>query len=291
MDAIAAVLRRHWGLADFTLSPLDGGMNSYTWLVETGTASFVAKRVSPGSLPALLGGCEVAARLADAGLVTGRPVPTCDDELVATDPAVALLEYVPGRELEGEDDDEQGWMAQTLARLHVECRPTGAATAAGFYDWLTPDAPGVASYPWLPTAIRTVRQETDRLAVSWSLLHTDPTPEAFRRDDARGVTGLIDWTGAQPGPVLYDVASAVMYLGGPVHAATFLDTYRRHGPVTADELGELDTFRRFRWAVQAAYFAGRLATGDLTGVTDRSDNERGLAHARAGLAGLGVDVG
>ena len=49
-----------------------------------------------------------------------------------------------------------------------------------------------------------------------------------------------------PGPVLYDVASAVMYLGGPDDAAAFLAAYRTHGPLSADELQLLDAFRRFR---------------------------------------------
>ena len=43
-----------------------------------------------------------------------------------------------------------------------------------------------------------------------------PTPRRRRSSTtlSTGVTGLIDWAGACPGPLLYDVASAVMYLGG-----------------------------------------------------------------------------
>ena len=87
---------------------------------------------------------------------------------------------------------------------------------------------------------------------------------------------------------MYDVASAVMYLGGPDRATAFLSTYRTHGPLETDELQLLDAFRRFRWVVQAAYFAWRLAVGDLTGVADQADNEKGLDDARRGLAALGV---
>src|SRR3546814_1110451 len=54
--------------------------------------------------------------------------------------------------------------------------------------------------------------------------------------DRTGVTGLIDWTGARRGPVLYDVASAVMYLGGPDSAAAFRMAYRTLGPLGDDEL-------------------------------------------------------
>jgi len=135
-----------------------------------------------------------------------------------------------------------------------------------------------------------VRAETDPLPVTWSVLHTDPSPEAFVHDDRTGVTGLIDWSGAKRGPVLYDVASAVMYLDGPVSAATFLGTYRTHGPLGDEEMLSLDAFRRFRWAVQGAYFAWRLSVRDLTGIADDAGNEKGLNDARRGLAGLGLDT-
>jgi Ser/Thr protein kinase RdoA (MazF antagonist) len=101
------------------------------------------------------------------------------------------------------------------------------------------------------------------------MLHTDPAPEAFVHDDRTGVTGLIDWSGAKRGPVLYDVASAVMYLNGPVNATAFLTTYRELSPLGDEEMGSLDAFRRFRWAVQGAYFDWRLSFADLTGMRMR----------------------
>ena len=109
-------------------------------------------------------------------------------------------------------------------------------------------------------------------------------------DDSTGVTGLIDWAGAKRGPVLYDVASTVMYLGGPERAAAFLSTYRTHGPLAAEEMQQLDAFRRFREAVQGAYFAWRLAANDLTGGIDQAENEKGLNDARRRLAALGLDT-
>ena len=136
-----------------------------------------------------------------------------------------------------------------------------------------------------------MRDETDPLDLTWSVLHTDPAPEAFVRDDEAGVTGLIDWTGARRGPVLYDVASAVMYLGGTDHAAAFLRAYASRGPVEAQELRHLDALRRFREVVQGVYFAGRLATDDLTGGIDPAENEQGLADARRRLGALGPHAG
>jgi homoserine kinase type II len=138
--------------------------------------------------------------------------------------------------------------------------------------------------------VEAVRRETDPLDLTWSVLHTDPAPEAFLHDDATGVTGLVDWTGARRGPVLYDVASTVMYLGGREHAAAFLATYRAQGPLGNDELRHLDAFRRFREAVQGTYFARRLAAHDLTGGIDQAENEKGLHDARRRLGALGLDT-
>lgn len=292
MTDIVELLRRFWGIRDAVVQPLGGGMNSETWLVRHQGSAFVAKRVPQSTVAALASGCEIARALAQGGFVTGPPVPTCDGRLVLTEHAVTLLEHVPGRELEGESEEEQRWIASTLAGVHAAGGPVVESGSATFQAaWLSPELPGVEDHHWLAPAIEAVRAETDPLVVTWSMLHTDPAPEAFVRDDSTGLTGLIDWAGAQRGPVLYDVASAVMYLGGTERAAAFLATYRTDGPLEADEVQLLDAFRRFRWAVQAAYFAWRLAAHDLTGGVEQSDNHKGLEDARRGLAGLGLHVG
>jgi Ser/Thr protein kinase RdoA (MazF antagonist) len=285
------LLERFWGLDGALVEPLGGGINSETWLVRHEGSTYVAKQVSPGGLDDLVAGCEVATTLAAAGFVTGPPVRTSDGSVVLTEHGLALLEYVPGRELDGEPDDEQRWIATTLAGVHVAGGPVPGIPAAGFMaDWLSVDWPGVAAQPWLVRAVAEVRAETDSLPVTWSALHTDPSPEEFRHDAGTGVTGLVDWTGARRGPVLYDVASAVMYLGGPEQARTFLTTYAASGPLADGELRHLDAFRRFREAVQGSYFAWRLATNDLTGGIDRAENEKGLNDARRRIASLGLAV-
>lgn len=286
-DSLAAF----WGLESARVTPLGGGMNSETWLVHHQGSTYVAKAVSSTAVDDLTAGAEVAAALAEAGLVTGRPIPTHDGRIVLKEPALALLEHVPGRELDGESDEEQEWIADTLAGVHAAGGPApGPSTAAFAQDWLSPGLPGVEAHPWLTAAIASVREETGPLAVTWSVLHTDPAPAAFIHDAGTGVTGLVDWAGARRGPVLYDVASAVMYLGGPQHAATFLNAYQSHGLLEAQEMTYLDTFRRFREAVQGAYFAGRTAANDLTGGIDQSENDKGLADARRRLGALGRDT-
>lgn len=287
---ISSLLDRHWGLTTVDVRPLSGGMNSQTWLVRHANATYVAKRVAPSALHQLAAGGRIAADLAEAGLVTGRPVPTRDGQLVVAGDALTLLEFVPGRELDGQTDQEQRWIADMLGRVHTLGAPSSQPRTSTFFAWLNPEAPGVDAQPWLAAAISAIRAETDPLDLTWSTLHADPAPEAFRRHDASGVTGLIDWTDAQRGPILYDIASAVMYLDGPLNAVPFLEAYRACGPLGTEELQHLDTFRRFRWAVQAVYFLGRLASNDLTGIQDQTDNDRGFADARHGLAELGAAV-
>lgn len=282
MSDLVTLLREHWGLADVEIVPLGGGMNSATHLVRAGDTAYVAKQVAPAAREDLVRGCEVAARLAAAGFVTGPAVPTSAGRLVLDDPPLALLAHVAGRELVGEVEEEQRWIAQVLAGVHRAGDPRPGCGTTGFLDeWLAPAGPA-----WLVDAIASVRVVTDAVEVTWSTLHTDPAPGAFLRDDATGITALVDWAGSRRGPVLYDVASAVMYLGGPRRAAAFLDACGLDGA----ERALLDDFRRFRWAVQGAYFASRLAVDDRTGLEDARGNEQGLADARRGLAELGVPV-
>lgn len=291
MTDTSELLHQFWGMRDAEVKPLGGGMNSKTWLVEHQGSTYVAKHVPASAVADLVAGGEIAAALARVGFVTGAPVPANDGRLVLAEHALALLKHVPGRELDGESDEEQHWIAETLAGVHTAGMPAlGSRTATFQADWLSPQLPGVDAHAWLCRAIEVVRAETDPLTVTWSVLHTDPAPEAFVHDDITGVTGLIDWAGAKRGPVLYDVASAVMYLGGPERATAFLMAYGTQGPLVENELQHLEAFRRFRWAVQGAYFAWRLAAHDLTGGVEQADNERGLDNARRGLAELGLDV-
>jgi homoserine kinase type II len=94
---------------------------------------------------------------------------------------------------------------------------------------------------------------------------------------------LIDWA-ALIGPLLYDVASAVMYVGGPERARPLIDAYLAEGVLNGAEVdAALPAMLRFRWAVQADYFARRIWNDDLTGIETRDENEKGLEDARLAL--------
>ena len=63
-----------------------------------------------------------------------------------------------------------------------------------------------------------------------------------------------------------------------------LDAYRAAGPLTAAEIADgLQVMLRFRWAVQADYFARRITDNDLTGISGPEDNEKALQDARRAL--------
>jgi homoserine kinase type II len=282
-EALPDLLPR-WDLADAVVTPLGGGMNSATAQVRSDAGSWVAKWVPERSANALLAGCETAAIVEAAGIPAGAARRAAGGSLALSLGAgvVVLLEEVAGRPLTGESDDEQRLMAEVLHAAH-RATDLGEQQEHFHETWLTPGAftPG-----WLASVLTRMHAEYATLPpLRWARLHNDPAPEAFRHDPESGRTGLIDWAGSTPGPVLYDVASAVMYLGGPNHAGAFLTAY---GDAAAEHL---DTFRRLRWCVQATYFVDRLSRHDLTGIDDRSHNEKGLEDARRGLQGLGMECG
>jgi Ser/Thr protein kinase RdoA (MazF antagonist) len=268
-EAIAAEVVREWLGADATISALLA-MNSSTWQVSAGADRYVLKIAAPTDAP----GLEVAAWLDAHGLRTGAPLRTS----VRGDRFVALLRFVEGRELGGSDADV-ALVGETLGRAHslLVGAPVPEALDRWPWSWLQPD---LIEEPDLWQAAIEAIETAERLArtATVGILHGDPAPEAFIASDS-GVA-LIDWGAACHGPLLYDVASALMYTGDSVLAA-----YQQTSPLPADELAEAPAFLAFRWAVQAWYFSLRRQRGDLTGLAGDQGNEEGLADARRGLIG------
>ena len=265
-EALAVRFAREW-VGDATLTPL-GAMNSSTWAVDAGDERSILKIASPSDEP----GLHVASCLESRGIQTGAPLRLARH----AGRLVALLRFVDGVQLTAADAPLVG---ATLGGVHVALRdcPAPDAIDAWPWDWLDP---ALVAEPALRAATRAAVDRAVVLAPSLThgLLHGDPAPEAFLAT-AEGVA-LIDWGAGGHGPLLYDVASAVMYAGRGV-----IPAYEAAGPLGAAELAHLEVFSAFRWAVQAWYFSKRLASGDLTGIEDESDNEDGLSDARRGLLG------
>ena len=282
---LVSCLRRYWGLAGVEVNVHNGGMGSETWFVDLGDRRWVAKAVTPDGGRQFAGGMAIARRLEQAGIPAGAPVPALGGQFVveAGDACLALLTWVPGRPLAGQDRAEQDLIGRTLAQVHRALAGYEHEAAERFH-WVDPDADYLSLRPWLRPAITAALDVLDAArpdAMSWGLLHADPAPEAFRLDPITGRCGVIDWSYALYGPLLYDLASAVMYVGGPGCAKTLVGAYLADGMLGAIEVEHgLAPMLRFRWAVQANYFAWRIAGNNLTGISGPRENEKGLEDAR-----------
>jgi Ser/Thr protein kinase RdoA (MazF antagonist) len=286
--ALIASLRGSWGLTGARVSVHNGGMGSQTWFVDLGGQRWVAKAVEAPAGDQFAGGLTLARRLEQAGIPAGAAVPGAGGQLCVPVAGnwLALLTWVPGQPLTGRDSREQDLIGATLARVHRALAGCEVAGAQGFH-WVDPDADYLSLRPWLRPAITSALQGLDAArpdAMVQGLLHADPAPEAFRLDPATGRCGIIDWSYAQYGPLLYDLASAVMYVGGPASATALTSAYLREGSLGAAEVEHgLEPMLRFRWAVQANYFAWRIAGNTLTGISGPDENEKGLEDARRAL--------
>jgi Ser/Thr protein kinase RdoA (MazF antagonist) len=288
---IEAAIREAWGIVPNAVRDHAGGMNSRTWVVTTGDRRWVAKAVPADARVRFGSGLAVAAIVDAAGIPAGVPEPTRDGRtwISIDDQVLALLRFVDGDGLVGDEAEEQGLIGSTLARAHQALIGAAVPGTATFHS-PDADAAHLDVEPWVRPAVRDAIEAYDALppaTLTFGLLHTDPAPEAFLFDARSRTCGLIDWDTGLVGPLMYDVASAVMYLGGSARANSFLDAYLAVGTISPTELDRsLAPMLRLRWAVQADYFAHRLATNDLTGIADARDNRKGLDDARRAMCAL-----
>ncbi|MGW1346022.1 phosphotransferase enzyme family protein [Kribbella sp. NPDC002412] len=275
---IAELLAERWSRKPTSVAQLPGGMGSTTWLAEGDGWRVVVKAV--GARDEGFGpGLELAARLADAGFVTGRPVPSNARRLVEADDdrLVGVLEFVDGVPL---TDADAAAVGEMLGRVHQASR-TAAGEVADWLRFLQFFEPWLDLEEWIRPAVEGAMDGVRRLGqLTWGGLHGDPSPEAFMRQ-ADGTIALIDWGAAMHGPVLYDLASAVMYVGGP---DVVVPAYLQARPELRGEVeGGLDAFLQVRYALQAGYFAWRCSKDIRTGIADPAENRKGLADARRGF--------
>jgi Ser/Thr protein kinase RdoA (MazF antagonist) len=290
-DQVRGCLAEEWDLPAAVLTRLDGGMGSRTWIVEDSSRRWVLKAVAPGLGGNLAGGLAVARRLDQKGIPAGAPEPTGTGDLTASvgSHRVGLLAWVPGEPLTGADEAERRLTGTTLGRVHRALAGEAVAATQRFH-WVDPAAAHLSLRPWLRPAVAAAVAALERPGLrAWStgLLHADPAPGAFRLDRVTGRCGVIDWSTALYGPLLYDLASAAMFLGGLDRSAEMTEAYLATGVLSRAETEEgLPLMLRLRWAVQADYFARRITGNDLTGIAGPEDNEKGLEEARRALAAL-----
>ena len=287
LAVLPATLQQYWGEPLVGGAVIDGGMNSVTISGSLSSRAVVAKWVPAPGRDDLVRGAAVARTMSDHGIRAGRPLLTADGDLTAPvlDGELVVLEEVVGDPLGSGDADQWDW-GTSLARVHA----VSLSTEDGpFFPWLRENGADPAREDWVRRIVEDLLDEYEHLGpLTWAQLHTDPEPEAFRRD-ANGDIGMIDWSGSIRGPVLYDLASAVMYAGGEAAAEQLIAGYQSTGLLPDSELqAHLRYFRQFRGAVQVVYFSKRLLEKDLTGIADHDENSKGLRDARWILRDAGV---
>lgn len=281
----------HWDLGNNTSVRRHGqGMNSATWLVSAEAGRWIAKAVPAAMAAQFEAGLVAAAWLEAAGLPAGTPLATRTGALsvAVAGCQLALLRYAAGRELDPTDPAEQRLWGATLARAHSILQALAPPTGVQGWHLVEPTAPHLDVEVWVRPAVQAAVERLqalqESLPLTYGLLHADPAPEAFLVDP-RGDVAIIDWGSVTWGPLLYDLASARLFAGNERIFSNALASYLDVLPLQPAGVAALPNLLRFRWAVQADYFARRIWSHDLTGITEPSENDVGLADARHFLIG------
>jgi Ser/Thr protein kinase RdoA (MazF antagonist) len=279
LDDLRSVLRDQWHLTATRIEPRPGSLLSRVWDVDVGEHRYVCRLAGADGRAGLEAALAAAQPAGEAGVEVGRPVRTLNGRRTAVVEAgvLAVSDRVPGRPLAGGDPVDQQFWGDRLGALHRVLH-TFHHPGLRSFQTLDPYGPHLALEPWLRPAVVDAISATIRLTVTdrltYGVLHGDPAPGDFVVDPGTGRAGLLDCGIGRTGPLVYDVAAAVAYAGGPDHAAELLDGYLAAGPVPADELhAALPVLLRFRWAVQADRAA-------------REEDRAALAEARAALESM-----
>jgi homoserine kinase type II len=264
-DQIRAALRTQWHLPPEECAPLSTSDRSAAWLVTCSGEQYVAKLGYGVDAEQLQVGLTVAEHLDRIGFAVGGPVWSVDGLLAVPlgTGSVALLRYVPGRPLDGDSPVDQLWWGDLLGAVHrgmagfshprlIRLRP------------LNPDLPHLSLEPWLRPAVAAATAGLVRLTVTdqltYGVVHGDPRPGSFRLDPDTGRIGLVGWDSVAIGLLMFDVANAVAYAGGPDRAVELLDGYRAAGPLPPGEIeAALPVVLRCRWARRADTAARLIA--------------------------------
>ena len=280
-DIVRSTLRSQWHLLPSEITALPDELMSRGWEVTAGEERFVCRLAERGARQPVEAGLVAAEHLRARDIDVGEPVRTLGGGLTALTPAGALvlLRRIPGRPLDGGDPVDQQWWGDRLGTVH---RALQGFHHPGLRPWhlLDPTATHLAGEPWLRGAVADAVSAATRLTVTdrltYGVLHGDPAPGTFVIDPSTGRAGLLDCGAGGVGPLVYDVAAAVVYAGGPTRAAELIDGYLAVGPVRRDELdAALPVLLRLRWAVQADRAARRGAAEPLRRARDALESALG----------------
>ena len=277
------LIKHAWQIDAGAIALLGGGMNSHTWEVRSRGTRWALKMVPPHGRPGFKAGLFAATAMEAAGLPAGAPVPTRDGRVMVELPhgTAALLTWVEGVPLSASPETVEQ-IGRLLATAHSILRTVAIPDAPPF-DWVDPEAPHLEVEPWVRPAVSDVVREWQvaRASVpSWGFLHADPAPQGVPAHEATDRYGIIDWASGVHGPLLFDLASAAMYVGDDLTPG-LVEAYATHGGLSRLEVEQgLPTLQRYRYAVQADYFARRVYDNEFTGIVDSAENSKGLDDAR-----------
>ncbi|GAA1538320.1 hypothetical protein GCM10009827_066810 [Dactylosporangium maewongense] len=280
-DQVHTTLRRSWQCDPGPCIPL--GEDAWRVEIDNGqfepdprdAAQFVVKWAPVATRRGFEAGLCAAEHLDASGVGAGRPVRAADGALTtalptrAGDGVIALMCLVPGRPLHADDPLDQSWWGGALGAAHRSLRRFVHPDLAKFQVAAVPAAaPHLAMEPWLGPAVIETAAVVRRIMVTdqltYGVRHGAPDAARFRLDSSTGRVGLVGWAAAGTGPLLYDLAHAVLCAGG-TEAEALVEAYVRAGPVPADECAAvLPAMLALRTAAHASAVAERIHTGGGT---------------------------
>ncbi len=143
------------------------------------------------------------------------------------------------------------------------------------------------SQPGLAELIRRAcmgaRAFESRRAVTSGVIWADRVEIVLEKET--GQVGVIDWGAIERGPLVFDVALALLWLfpKGSQASEEFLHAYLGVAPISSDELEGLSYYTALLWARQAKFFAYRVAAGVTRGDPYPRGNIQRLLEARQAL--------
>ena len=237
-EQVHTTLRRSWQCNPGPCIPLGRG----AWQVEINHGQFVIKWVASRRRSGFEAGLAAAECVDTSGVGAGGAIRAADGAVTVTegDGVVALLRLVPGRPLLPDDPIDQQWWGGTLGSVHRTLRRFTHPDLVRFDAAAVPhEGPHLALEPWLQPAIRDTAATLRRVMVTdqltYGVLHGDPQPAHFRLDPGTGALGVGGWATAGVGPLLSDLAAAVLAAGGPEAAVDLIEAYLRSSLVPPDE--------------------------------------------------------
>jgi Ser/Thr protein kinase RdoA (MazF antagonist) len=215
-EQVHTTLRTRWQCNPGPCIPLGRA----AWRVQINDGQFVGKWVPARRRSGFEAGLCAAECVDATGVGAGAPIRAADGALSVTegDGALALLRLVPGRPLRADDPLDRQWWGGTLGAVHRTLRrfahpALDKVDAAG----VLVEGPHLSLEPWLRPAIRATAAAVRRIMVTdqltYGVLHGDPQAAHFRLDPATGAVGLVGWAAAGTGPLLSDLALAVLAAG------------------------------------------------------------------------------